>query len=340
MLPAEPNPFVNLQQIAGGYCLSRSLHVAAELGVADALGETPQTAAELAQSVGAHPGALARTLRLLAAHGVFESEESEGAPQAFRHSPASRLLRSDNPHSMRPFARMFGLPVFWETFRAMERSVRTGCPAAVEVFPEGFWAYLAERPEEARVFNAAMEAKARGATAEILASYDFSRFDRIADVGGGRGHLLRAILEVGAAPRAEGVLFELPHVVEEAKEVGTERLTLQAGDFFRDALPPCDAYLLMEILHDWGDEESRAILGAIRRAAPAGARLLVIETIVPEHPGPDWSKMLDVHMLTLLGGLQRTRQEYEALLAQEGFALEREIETRAGISILDARIVG
>ncbi len=153
------------------------------------------------------------------------------------------------------------------------------------------------------------------------------RYDVIGDIGGGSGHLLRAIL-ADAAPNAKGILFELPHVIEEASGMASERLVLQAGDFFRDPLPPCDAYLLMEIIHDWGDEESAAILRAIRSAAPDGARLLLIETIVPDDPGPHWSKMLDIHMLTLLGGRQRTTQEYEELLADAGFVLEREIDTR------------
>jgi hypothetical protein len=252
----------------------------------------------------------------------------------FRHSPASRLLRSDHPQSMRAFAQMFGLPIFWATFEAMEHSVRTGLPATSKVFPEGFWAYLAQRPEEGRVFNAAMGAKAHGAVAGILASYDFSGFGLIGDIGGGNGHLLSAILD--AVPKARGVLFDLPHVIEEAAGIASERLTLQAGNFFRDALPSCDVYLLMEIIHDWGDEESAAILQAIRRAASPDAKLLVIETIVPDDPRPDWSKMLDIHMLTLLGGRQRTQQEYEALLAQSGFRFQREIDTGAGISILEA----
>ncbi|CAN5335630.1 methyltransferase [soil metagenome] len=329
MTVIETNPFATLQQMAGGYCLPRCLHVVADLGVADALDETPRTATDLAASVDAHPEALGRVLRLLAAHGVFEMQD-----ETFRHSPASRLLRTDHPRSMRAFAQMFGLPIFWATFEGLEHSVRTGLPAAETAFPEGFWAYLAQHPEAGRVFNAAMGAKAYGAVAGILAAYDFSGFGLIGDIGGGSGHLLHAVLD--AAPNAKGVLFELPHVIEEAAGVASERLTLQAGDFFRDALPTCDAYLLMEIIHDWADEEAVAILKAIRRAAPPHAKLLLIETIVPDDPGPDWSKMLDIHMLTLLGGRQRTRQEYEALLAHSGFLLQREIDTRAGISILEA----
>ncbi|HEV2073845.1 MAG TPA: methyltransferase [Thermomicrobiales bacterium] len=328
----ETNPFATLTEIAGGYCLPRSLHAVANLGVADALDEMPRTATDLAASVSAHPGALGRVLRLLASHGVFEMQGD-----TVRHSPASRLLRTDHPQSMRAFAQMFGLPIFWTTFGAMEHSVRTGLPAASEVFPEGFWTYLAGRPEEGQVFNSAMAAKAHGAIAGILTAYDFSGFGVIGDIGGGNGHLLHAILET--VPNAKGVLFELPQVIEESASMASDRLVLQAGDFFRDALPSCDAYLLMEIIHDWGDEESIAILQAVRQASPPQAKLLVIETIVPDDPGPDWSTMLDIHMLTLLGGKQRTQQEYEALFAQSGFRFQREIDTGAGISILEAEAI-
>ena len=330
-LVMETDPFATLTQIAGGYCLPRSLHVVADLSVADAFDETPRTVSELAAAVGAHPDALGRVLRLLAAYGVFELQGD-----TVHHSPASRLLRSDHPQSMRAFAQMFGLPVFWATFEAMGHAVRTGTPATDAVFPQGFWGYLAEHSEAGRVFNAAMQAKAQGAIAGILATYAFSGFRTIADIGGGRGHLLRAILD--AVPTATGVLFELPHVIAETS-IDVERLTMQGGDFFRDALPTCDAYLLMEIIHDWGDEESIAILRAVRQATAPGAKALVIEAIVPDDSGPHWSKLLDLHMLTLLGGRQRTQHEYTALLSQSGFRFLREIDTGAGISILEAQAV-
>lgn len=325
----DSNPAHTLLEISGGYCLARCLHVVADLGVADELSETPQTPADLAAAVGADPDALRRVLRLLAAHGVFEADGD-----MFRHSPASQLLRTDHPQSMRALARMFGLPVNWTIYGAMDHAVKTGRPAADKVIPGGFWAYFAEHPAENAIFNSAMVGKAHGQVAAIVAGYDFSRFRLIGDIGGGRGHLLRAALD--AAPAAKGVLFDLPQVVQEAAGVASERLSLQAGDFFRDALPTCDAYLVMEVIHDWADQESVAILRAIRRAAPPHAKILVIEQIVPLNPGPHWSKMLDIHMLTLLGGRQRTRKEYEALLDVAGFSLAREIDTGADISILEA----
>ena len=324
-----PDPVSTVLQIAGGHCLPRCLHVVADLGVADALDETPRTAAELAASVGAQPDALGRVLRLLAAHGVFEHQGD-----TFRHSPASRLLRADHPQSLRALARMFGLRMNWASWEALNHTVQTGLPAADKVVPGGFWAYFAAHPEDNRIFNAAMAAKAQGQIPGVVAAYDFSGFRLIGDIGGGRGHRLRAVLD--SAPDASGVLFDLPHVVREATGVASERLKLQAGDFFKDALPSCDAYLVMEVIHDWGDEEAVAILRAIRRAAPPHARLLLIEQIVPDDPGPHWTKTLDIHMLALLGGRQRTREEYEALFAKAGLSFGRQIDTEAGISILEA----
>lgn len=325
----EPNPFYALLQMAGGYAVSRCLHVVADLGVADALDETPRTAADLAAQMGAHPDALRRVLGLLSAHGVFEAEGDR-----FRHTPASRLLRSDHPQSMRALVRMLGFPINWAIYGELGHSVRTGLPAAEKVLPGGFWSHFAEHPEDGAIFNAAMAGKAHGQVAGVVAAYDFSGFGVIGDIGGGRGHLLQAVLD--SAPAAKGVLFDLPHVIEEAAGLASDRLTLQAGDFFRDALPACDAYLVMEVIHDWGDDEAIAILNAIRRAAPAHARLLLIEQIVPDDPGPHWSKTLDINMLALLGGRQRTRPEYEALFDHSGFRFEREVETGADISILEA----
>jgi O-methyltransferase domain len=325
----EMDPFETLRQISAGYCLSRSLHVLAELNVADALGETPQSAAELAKAVGANPHALFRVLRLASAHGVFEQEG-----EVFRHSAASRMLRSDHPQSMRAFVRMFGLAINWDAYRELEFSVRTGRRAMEKTLPEGVWAYLAQNPEANSIFNAAMLAKAQGQIPAIVSSGNFSRFNIIGDVAGGRGHLLAAILE--AAPQAKGILFDLPHVVKEASALASSRLTLQGGDFFKDPLPRCDAYILMEIIHDWPDQEAVAILQAVRQAALPGAALFLIETIMPPGAEPDWSKMLDIHMLTLLGGKQRTLREYQAIFEQANFTFQREIDTGAGISIIEA----
>lgn len=324
----EISPVETLFQIAGGYLLVRSLHAVADLGIADALGEKPTTISALAKATDTNADALGRVLRLLSANGVFKL-----SADTVSHTPASHLLRSEHPQSMRPLVRMLGLPVIWKVAEHLKESLRIGEPAVAKVLPEGFWSHFSKHEEDARLFDAAMTAKAQGHIAGILAAYEFGKFKTIADIGGGAGHLLKAVLD--AAPQAQGVLFDLPHVIEKAAPLASPRLTLTGGDFFKDALPAADGYLIMEVIHDWPDSESVAILSAVRRAALKGAKLLMIEQIIPDTPGPDWSKALDVLMLTLLGGKQRTIDEYRALLSKAGFRLQGEIKT-PGISILEA----
>ena len=309
--------------------LARCVQVVAEYGVADALADRPMTAEELAAQTGMNVDALRRMLRLLVAHGVFTHEGN-----LYQHTPMSELLRTEHPHSMRSFARMMNLPIFLKSFTGLTQAAKTGKP--VMDFA-GFMEYFAIQPEESSIFNQAMADKSRNIIPAVLDAYDFSPFRVIADIGGGRGHLLRDILE--QTPAASGILFDLPHVIREVAAHESARLHLQPGDFFADALPAADAYLLMEVIHDWNDEDSARILAAVRRAAPSHARLLIVEAIVSEAPGPDFSKVLDVIMLAVTGGQERTPSEYEALLTRAGFRLERIIATPSQYSIIEAVVI-
>jgi hypothetical protein len=234
---------------------------------------------------------------------------------------------------------MIGLPVYWRGFEYFTDTLRTGESSQEKVVPGGFWKYLTENPEASRLFDEAMMGKAAGQIAGVVKSYDFSSFATIADIGGGRGHLLKAVLET--APQAHGVLFDQPHVTAAAQAAGTEseRLRTQPGNFFTDALPSADCYLIMQVIHDWNDREAARILEAIRRAAAPGAKLLLIECIVPEHSKPSWTKMLDLQMLALLSGKERTEKEYSEMLRAAGFRLERVIDVGMSTSILEAAAV-
>lgn len=309
--------------------LARCVQVAAEYGIADALAERPMTSAEIAAQTGMNADALGRMLRLLAAHEVFVQEDG-----LYRHTPLSELLRSDHPQSMRSFARMMNLPVFMKSFAGLTETARTGKP--IMDFA-GFMEHFAAAPEESSIFNQAMADKSRGIIPAVLNAYDFSPFSVIADIGGGRGHLLSGILE--QTPAASGILFDLPHVVQETTAHQSARLKLLPGDFFADALPAADLYLLMEVIHDWNDEDSARILAAIRRAAPSHARLLIVEAIVSESPGADFSKVLDIIMLAVTGGRERTPSEYNELLSRTGFRLERIIKTPSQYSIIETTII-
>ena len=332
-MDSEPSsPLDVILQTTGGYCVARSLHIAADLGVADFIGDDGCPVDQLARRAGADPDALARILRLLSAHGIFSVDG-----KTVSHNPVSATLRSDHPQSTRDLARMFGLPFFWETFEHFDHTVRTGRPAVEKALPEGVWAWLAARPEASAVFNGAMIGKSFGQVAGVLESFNFSRFARIVDVGGGRGHLLQAILD--KYPATTGLLFEQPHVIEEVRDLASDRLQLQAGDFFTDELPPCDAYILMEVIHDWADEKALQILSSIRRATSNGAALLLVEQLMPPTAGPHWVKMLDVHMMALFAARQRTEGEYDMLAEQSGFRRVGTTDTVAGISVLEYEAV-
>lgn len=325
----DPQPPAQLVWgLINAHTLARCMHMIAEFGVADALADAPTTAAELAVRTGMNADALHRMLRLLAAHGVFADEAG-----GFVHTPASELLRSGHPQSMRAFARMIGLPAIWNGFTELRHVAITGKPASDWA---ALVAYFAEHPQEANLFNQAMVDKSNAVIPAVTGAYDFSHFRVIADVGGGRGHLLQAIL--ARTPAASGVLFELPHVIADAAAMASPRLQLVAGDFFADPMPAADAYVLMEVLHDWNDTDAVRILAAIRRVAPAHARLLVAETLIGEAPGPHQAKMLDIVMLAVTGGRERTATEYAALLAQAGWKMQRAIPTPSPLSLVEATV--
>ena len=315
-----------ITELTLGHLAPRCLHVIAEFGIADALGDQPASAGELAARTGINADALGRALRLLAAHGVFAH-----GPDGYTHTPASRLLASDHPQSLRAYARMVGMPALWNGVANLAHATRTGRPATDWA---ALVAYFADHPDEASLFNQAMAGKSAVVVPAVLDAYDFGGFHRIADIGGGRAHLVRAIL--GREPAASGILFELPHVVADAAALGSARLDLVAGDFFNDALPVADCYILMEVIHDWADSEATAILAAVQRAAPSHARVLIVETLVSEEPGPQWGKVLDLVMLAVTGGRERTPSEYGALLAAAGLRFERVIPTHSAYSIVEA----
>jgi hypothetical protein len=324
-----PSPAnIQLMQLTTACWTSRCLHVIAELGVADAIADRPQSTEALAQTTGTQPHALYRVLRLLASLGIFEWKDG-----AWGHTDASRFLRSDHPGSLRDYVRMLGLPVFWSAFSDLDHSLRTGESAFTKHHPEGVFAYLAKHPEESHIFDAAMTSKSHRDIAAILPAYDFTQFATIADIAGGRGHLLRAILK--STPKSQGILFDQPHVVASVTPEKDEKLTAIGGDFFADAMPKADAYLLMNIIHDWPDAEAARILSAIRQAMPARARVLIIETIVPSALGPHLSKELDIAMMALPGGMERTQEEYAALASCSALRLQRVVQTMSPYSILE-----
>jgi hypothetical protein len=320
-----------IQDLAVAYWASRCLHVVAELGIADVLGDEPQSAHALAGPSGTNPRALHRVLRALCNHGVFTHDG-----EVFAHNAASRILRSDEPGSMRALTRMMGLKVHWDAYRELDSGMRTGEPAIATVVEGGLFSYLQAHPEAGRLFDEAMAAKSFAQVGPIVEAYDFSGFAKIGDIGGGLGHLLNAVL--GRAPLARGVLFDLPQVVEKARTQANPRIDYVAGDFFKDPIPPCDAYLMMTVLHDWSDEESIAILRNIQAGAPGGAKVLILEGVVQPDALDHFLLDLDIEMLVMTTGRERTQKEWSALIATAGMRLARVIPAGPWSSIMEAHL--
>jgi len=336
MNDARPiSPLAEVRALAMGFVVSRALQVAAELGVADALSEGPKTRIDLAREVGADPATLHRLLRALASYGVFE----ELADGRYANTPRSECLRSDVPASIRNLARMYGDAASWQSWAALEHSVRSGEPSFSHVHGQSMFEYFTTHPESARRFDEAMVAASRLMNDAIVEAYDWEQFGTLVDIAGGMGSTLAAIL--GANPGVRGVLFDLAHVVERGRvhltEQGVaERCTTQSGSFFDTVPAGADAYFMKHILHDWNDADCLRILGNCAKAMANHAKLLVCEKIVPAGNAPAAVKTMDLVMLVQTdGGRERTEEEFRQLFARAGLRLARVIQTRADNSILE-----
>ncbi len=330
------DPAAALARLAQGFWAARAVQVAAELGLADALRDRPRAPADVAAATGTHPDALRRLLRALAGLGVLASD----AAGRYRLTPMGELLRGDAPGSLRDFVARLGEPEYWRAWGALDHSVATGRPAFEAVFGARLFDHLARHPEAAARFHAGMGGgSARAAAAVVAALGDLGRVGTAVDVGGGRGELLAALLRT--RPGMRGVLLELPHVAAAAEAALAAaglagRCRVEAGDFFEAVPAGGDLYLMQRIVHDWDDAEALRLLRTVRAAMPAHARLALVEAVVPPGDAPSHAKLLDLNMLVLVGGRERTEDEYRALLAAAGLALRRVLPATPAASVIEA----
>jgi len=324
--------------LIGSFHVSRALCVAAELGIADLLREGPRPVAALAAATSTDAASLFRILRLLASAGVFAIDEREEVAL----TPVSATLCSDAKGSLRAWAIALMGGDAYRAWGALLHSVRTGGTAFDHVFGENVWAYRVTHPESARIFNEGMSSFADAVNDAVLASYPFAAFSRAVDVGGGEGALMTKML--AAHPAMHGVVYDLPHVAAKAQQriAGAglaTRCQIVAGDFFQEIPSGADAYLLARIIHDWDDERACVILRNCRRAMPTSARLLLIERVVPQRIEASVQTQalvaVDVHMMVMTGGGERTHAEYRALLDATGFELTRIVPTGSVISVIE-----
>jgi SAM-dependent methyltransferase len=328
-------PSQAILQMLTGKWIAQAVSVAATLGIADFLRDGPQDVEHLAKATSTHADSLYRLLRALASTGIFA--EMDGG--RFTLTPMAQCLRSDAPDSVRNWARLHGIPLFWRSWGELLHSVKTGDTGLKQAFGiTGPFEYFSRHPEEARVFNDAMTDLTRSHSPGIAAAYEFGRFNKIIDLGGGHGTLLMTLLR--RYPGLRGVVFDLPQVVTGAQAAIaaaglSDRCEAIAGDILESVPAGADGYLTRGVIHGFDKEHALAVLRNIRRAIQPEGRLLLVEFVVPPGNQPSLGKLLDLQMLVIPGGRERTEEEFRDLFGAAGFKLSGIHPTATPQSIIE-----
>ena len=334
--PHQLPPDAQVLSIVSSAWTSAAIYVVAKLGIADLIDSEPKSCEFLSVATSTSEQALYRVLRAVASAGIF----TEVGDRTFAHTPMSETLRADHPNSVRDLTIWINEPEHWKVYGELMHSVKTGQPAWDKYHGEPVFPYLFKTNTElGEIFNRAMTSYSHQAIAPLLEAYDFSQAKVVADIAGGFGHLLGAVLK--ANPEANGVLFDLPEVLEGAPKMlesysVTDRVELVSGDFTAEIPVKADVYMLKHIIHDWYDDKDEVILRNIRENMADDSKILIIETVVPEGNDPHFSKIIDLEMLAAPGGKERTAKEYETLLEKSGLKLTRIIPTKGLLSIIEA----
>jgi hypothetical protein len=338
--PAAPDAAAarHLFQAAAGYMLSAALHAAARFDIAERLLGGPRHVADLAAEAGVREDSLYRVLRALSSAGIF----TEASPRTFALTPAAALLRK-GAHGLGDGIEFITDTPHFRVYGELAHTLLTGTPAGEKVFGMPLFEYLPRDPAWARSFNDAMTAFSASVMPAVLQAYSFDGIDVLVDVAGGHGYVLTSVLR--EYPSMRGILFDADHVVAGAgpliARAGVEgRCRTEAGDFFAGVPQGGDAYIMKNIVHDWDDDRAVVILGHIRQALAGrrGGRVILLEAVIPPGDEPHLSKLIDLEMMLMPGGRERTADEFAALFARAGLALARVVPTESLLSVVEARL--
>jgi len=323
-----------LIDLISGHWMAQTVAVAARLRIADRLGDGASDPDELAAALNLHPRSVRRLLNALVGLGILDRDENR-----YRLTEMGRYLRSDVAGSLHGYAEMLGSEWQWKAWAALEHSVRTGETAFDHVYQMPLFEWFARNDGDQGVFNAAMTSYASAVHLPVLDQYPFSDFNCVADIGSGQGHVLRRILQ--DHPHVRGIAFDLPQVAEVSRQAFAEagladRVEVVGGSFFESVPSGADAYVIGHILHDWDDGRSIELLRKIRDAAEPGARLLILEMVVPEDDSPHYARLMDINMMVCTSGHERTAREYADLVGAAGWSFLGVIDGPIVTSIVEA----
>ncbi len=331
--------FERVMQMVNGFALSSALYAVTKLDIPDLLAHGPRAVSELAGVTKSNEDALYRVLRALAMVGVFAETDGRG----FALTPFSEALRAGAPDSAKELVLWMGNRFHFHVWAELTYSLKTGKPAVDHIYGKPAFEAIESLPDVAHDFNTGMTCMSRQLAPAVLAAYDFSGVDTLMDVAGGHGFILCEILT--RYPKLKGILFDMPSVVEDPKCAQcllnvNHRCRTMAGNFFEHIPRGADAYYMQHIIHDWDDEPALKILGNCRQALQGqkNGRLLVVDSVIPESPEPHFGKLLDLEMLLMPGGRERTEPEFRALFAKAGFEITRIVPTRRPDSVIEARL--
>lgn len=315
----------------------RLIHAVTELGIADHIAAGTRNVDGLAEATGTDADVLCRVLRALASFGVFIETDD----RHFDLTDQARLLLDGPEGRLRDFALYFGSDWRRRTWDELPTAMQTGKPMFDLAYGEPVFEHLQKHPDRAAVYNNVQASNSAILTPQIAAAYDFSEFNTLMDVGGGHGYLLAEILK--ATPGLNGILFDMPGVAKEdegllEREGVADRCSIAEGSFFDELPKGADAIVMKSIIHDWDDGNSLRILRNCRDAVGSGGTVLVCEVILPGKNEPGATKLLDLEMLAISGGRERTEPEFRELLGGAGLKLENIFATRVGTSILEASV--
>jgi hypothetical protein len=323
-----------LFQMATGYWVSQAIYVAAKLGIADLLKEGPQSCVALAAATGSDTTSLFRLMRALASVGVFSHVRGD----YFALSRLAESLLTDAPASLRAMVITIG-EIHYQACGNLLHSIQTGSPAFDSVFGMSLFDYLQQNVDAADTFNLGMTDLSSMLVYAVLMVYDFTGISSIVDVGGGEGKFLEKILRVN--PEMKGTVFDTASTIARARQkldnrASGRRCSYVAGDFFDSVPERADAYLLCGVIHDWDDRRATEILANCRRSMAEKGRVLLVDMVVPDTDEMSFSKFLDLNMLAMTGGRERTKAEFSALLDAAGYKLTRIVPTMAPQSVIEA----
>jgi hypothetical protein len=330
----EGNPPPVLFQMATGYWVSQAIYVAAKLGIADLLKDGPQSCFALATATGADAPSLFRVMRALSSLGIFSQLDGD----RFALSPLAETLRTEVHGSLRAMVITLG-EIHYQACGNLLHSVRTGSPAFSHVFGASLFDYLRQNIDAADAFNQGMANVSSMLAYAVLMAYDFAGISSLVDIGGGQGQLLGTILQFN--PDIGGTVFDTASTIQKAKQrfgnnAWGRRCSFVTGDFFTSVPQGADVYLLCGVIHDWDDSRAVKILRNCRRAMTNHSKVLVVDMIVPDAVSVSFSKLLDLNMLVMNGGRERTIAEFRALLDAAGYKLTRIVPTMAPQSLIEA----